>query len=163
MITSPKSVIALLLFASISIVACKKDKAVHPRGDALFVSIDGFMIPPSPEYPYKKIQITATGSYEISFTGENKSDIRQLPGNIHDSLKPYLSSFPQTTIKADPAVNTYGAGIGRDMPVRVFTYIQENPADTTRIQIDFNTYVPYMEDFQKKIEQTIKNCKLLGY
>ena len=159
---SPKSVIALLLFASISIVACKKDKAVHPKGDALFVETGGETLPPSPEHPHKSIQITATGSYEISITGENKSDIRQLPGNIHDSLKPYLNSFPRTTIKSDPDINRYGTGPARDISVSIFTYIQESPADTTSIRIDYNTYVPYMEDFQKKLEQTIKNCKLLG-
>jgi len=160
--TSPKSVIALLLFASTSIVACKKDKAVDPKGDALFVATDGYRWGASPEYPYKKLQITADGSYEISFTGSDKPDIRQLPGNIHDSLKPYLSNFPRATIKADPQVEKYSFGGANDAPFRIFTYIQQSPADTTRIQIDYGTYVPYMRDFQQKIEQTIKNCKLLG-
>lgn len=161
MITSPKSVVALLLFASISIVACKKDK-VAPKGDALFVEVST-MITASAEHPYKRIQITATGSYEISYTGGDKPDIRQLSGNIHDSLKPYLSSFPRAAIKADPQANKYSNGGANDGAFRTFTYIQETPADTTRLLVDNNNYVPYMEDFQKKIEQTIKNCKLLGY
>ena len=159
--TSPKSVVALLLFASISIVACKKDKAVTPNGDALFVEMSGGQTPVSPSFAYKKLQITADGSYEISITGE-KTDIRQLPGNIHDSLKAYLSSFPRATVKADPQISKYSSRGALDNAFTTFTYIQKTPADTTRIDVDWGTYVPYMEDFHKKLAQTIINCKLLG-
>ncbi|HEY9261556.1 hypothetical protein [Chitinophaga sp.] len=162
--TSPKSVIALLLFASISIVACKKDKAVTPKGDALFIEIaGGYTAPASAEHPYKKIQITAAGSYEISYTGESKPNIRRLPGNIHDSLKPYLSSFPRATVKADPNEGRYDFGSGADVPYTAYTFIQETPADTASIKIAWHTFVPYMQDFQLNVEQTIKNCHLLEY
>lgn len=161
--TSPKSVVALWLFASISIVACKKDNAPSSKGDALFVEINGgYRAPVSAADPQKKLQITANGSYEIAYTGK-KTEIRQLPGNIHDSLKSYLSSFPRATVKTDPQVNKYSSGGALDNVFTTFTYIQEGSADTARIDIDFDTYVPYMEDYQKKIAQTIKNCHLLGY
>lgn len=166
--TSPKSVIALLLFASISIVACNNNKggesgaaattAAASGSNALFVNFGGGNVP----VPHtKKLQITADASYEITYTGE-KSDTTKLPGNVHDSLKPYLSSFPHAAIKADTLVSSYSLLGAADNSFETFTYIQATPADTSKISIDTGTSVPYMDDFQKKINQTIANCKLLG-
>jgi hypothetical protein len=167
--TSPKSVIALLLFASISIIACNNKKggasdatattaAATSGGNSLFVNFGGGNVP----VPHtKKLQITADASYEITYTGE-KSDTTKLPGNVHDSLKPYLSSFPHTAIKADTLVSSYSLLGAADNSFETFTYIQATPADTSKISIDTGNSVPYMDDFQKKINQTIANCKLLG-
>lgn len=167
--TLSKSLIAPLLIASISIVACNNKggessttattTATAAAGsNALFVNFGGGNVP----VPHtKKLQITADASYEITYTGE-KSDTTKLPGNVHDSLKPYLSSFPHTTIKADTLVSSYSLLGAADNSFETFTYIQVTPADTSKISIDTGTSVPYMDDFQKRINQTIANCKLLG-
>ncbi|MGO4289896.1 hypothetical protein [Chitinophaga sp. RAB17] len=156
--TSPKSLIAILLLATISIVACKKDN-ITPKGDALFIDFNS-QIAASEEFPYKRLQITADASFEIRFTGEKK-EIIQLPGNIHDSLKPYLSSFPRAAIKADPQTTKYSGRGANDMPFQTFSYVEVKSNDTTKISIDQGIVVPYIDEFQKKINQTIINCKLL--
>ncbi|HEY9261555.1 hypothetical protein [Chitinophaga sp.] len=163
MMTFSKSLVASLLFASISMIACKSKSgetvATAVSGsNALFVNFGGGNVP----VPHtKKLQITADASYEITYTG-GKSDTIKLPGNVHDSLKPYLSSFPHSTIKADTLVSSYSLLGAADNSFETFTYIQATPADTSNISIDTGTSVPYMDDFQKRINQTIAHCKLLG-
>lgn len=158
--TSPKSLIAILLLATISIVACKKDNITPaPKGDALFIDFNS-QIAASAEFPYKRLLITADASYEVRFNGEKK-EIIQLSGSIHDSLKPYLSSFPRAAIKADPQTAKYSALGASDIPYQRFSYVPERSDDITKITIDQGIVVPYIDEFQKKINQTIINCKLL--
>jgi hypothetical protein len=169
--TFSTSLVAPLLIASISIIACNNQKSgesgatatttatATSGGNALFVNFGGGNVP----VPHtKKLQITADASYEITYTDE-KSDTVKLPGNVHDSLKPYLSSFPHSTIKADTGVSSYSLLGAADNSFETFTYVQATPADTSKISIDTGTSVPYMDDFQKKINQTIANCKLLSH
>jgi len=158
--TSAKSLPAILLSVSISIVACKhrEEAPVTPQENALFISFGGSNVPLAHT---KKLQITPDASYEIT-TNQEGSNAIKLPDNIHDSLKQYLSSFPVAAIKADPQVGTYSLHGAADNSFQTFSYIQKTPADTTTISIDTGTPVPYMNDFQKKVNQTIINCKLLG-
>jgi hypothetical protein len=166
--TSPKSMVAVLLSAFIGFAACTGNgksnntdstttTTTTPKGNSLFVNFGGSNVP-MPQT--KKLQITPDASYEITYTGEKSATIK-LPDAVHDSLKPYLTSFPLTTIKADTLVSSYSLLGAADNSFQTFTYIQETPADTTKISIDTGTSVPYMDEFQKKINQTISNCKIL--
>ncbi|HEY8954467.1 hypothetical protein [Chitinophaga sp.] len=155
----PKSLAAVLLLVSLCALSCKKDKVEALDTTALFVFDGGFSVP---NVESKTLQITADGSYVITQKNNEKST-RKLPGNVHDSLKPFLSSFPRTAIKADP--NTYSSRGATDAPYRAFIYIEKNPADTTDIYLDLlpQPAAPtYFVDFEKKINQTIINNKIFN-
>ncbi|MBS0029338.1 hypothetical protein ACTJJ0_16425 [Chitinophaga sp. 22321] len=159
--TPAQSLLAVLLSASISIVACNHKNEVPvitPEANALFISFGGGSMPRANT---KKLQITPEASYEITITAQGSTSTR-LADNIHDSLKQYLSSFPIASIKADSQIASYSQLGTADNAFQTFTSIQKAPADTTNISIDYGIHVPYMDDFQKKINQTIANCKLLG-
>lgn len=157
--TLPKSLAAVLLLASLCALSCKKDKVEAPDTTSLFIFDDGYR---ATNAEFKTLQITADGSYVITQKNNEKST-RKLPGNIHDSLKPFFNSFPVTAIKADP--HTYSSRGAYDAPYRAFIYIEKSPADTTAIYLDLppRVAVPeYFAAFQQKINQIIIDNKIFN-
>ncbi|MET3876006.1 hypothetical protein [Chitinophaga sp. OAE865] len=154
----PKSLAAVLLLASLCALSCKKDMVEAPDTTSLFVFDGGWSVP---NVESQTLQITANGSYVITQKNNEKST-RELPRNVHDSLKPYLNSFPRTAIKADP--NIYSSRGATDAPYRAFIYVQKNPTDSTEIYLDIplGPVPAYFADFEKKINQTIINNKIFN-
>lgn len=160
--TLPKSLAAALLLVSLCAFSCKKDKVEAPDTTSLFVFDGGFSVP---NVESKTLQITADGSYVIT-QKNNEKHTRKLPGNVHDSLKPFLSSFPRAAIKADPRGYSYSSLGATDIPFRAFVYIQKNPADTTSIYLDMLPGpIPapgYIIEFRQKINNIIIDNKIFN-
>ncbi|SKD01757.1 hypothetical protein SAMN05660461_2288 [Chitinophaga ginsengisegetis] len=159
--TLPKSLAAVLLLASLCVLSCKKDKDKTPDTTSLFVFNGGGNMAMT---EFKKLQITPDASYVITYKNNDSSTVK-LSGNIHDSLKPYLSSFPRAAIKADPNILNYSTRGAADGVFQVFIYVQKNPTDSTSIYLDIAPYwrgPSYFVDFLEKINQTIANNKIFN-
>ncbi|SEW28020.1 hypothetical protein [Chitinophaga arvensicola] len=158
--TVPKSFVALCLMAICSAIACtEKSGGAHPA-PCLVVSYDNGYHEATGSS--SKLQITPDSSYLVT---QNSSGVttKKLSDALHDSLKPYLSSFPREAVKADSNVLNYSYRGAADAPFVGFTYIQENTGDSTVIYLDLPSENPsYIKAFQQQINQTISNNKIFN-
>ncbi len=153
---SSTSFIAVALLAVCCTTACKKNKDDTPP--TLYIFSGGGTNQTTENPTVNKIQITENASYYVSYSGDRIYTSKKLSDAIHDSLRPYLASFPRAAIKADPNVHTYSKlGVDEDV-FQAFVYVRKNPTDSTAIYLDVHREGPdYIQAFWQQINRTMAN------